>query len=141
VSVPRVDLVIFVGEDVNIDLEVIDAASTVDAVGRPVPPDQWVPLDVSTGYAFRYDLRREPTSPDPPLIGLDCTIVGVHNANRAVNTQRVRAPLTDDDVNGTGAANLGANGGLYWHSHKRTNSGAERIASYGQTRAVRATQV
>ena len=138
---PRVDLQFHIGEDLQVDMEVIDQASTVDpATGAPVPPAQWVPLDIVTGYTFRFDLRREPTSADPPLIAVDCTIVGAYNASRVLNTQRARAAISDADSNGTGPANLGAGGGLFWYSFKRTNDGAERIALYGQARAIRATQ-
>jgi hypothetical protein len=135
VSAPRVDIVLFVGTDRHIDMEVIEAASMVDVTGKPVPPAQWVPLDV-TGVAFRFDLREEPTSA-AAKIGKDCTIIGAYNASRAANTQRVRTTLTDDD---TAAANLGANGGLFWYSIKRTTDGAEAIALYGQARVIRATQ-
>lgn len=138
---PRVDLGadgdLFIGEDLRIDLEVIDQSSTVNpATGAPVPPASWVPLDVGSGYTFQFDLREEPTAASPK-ISVACSIIGTYNASRAVNTQRVRATLTDDD---TAVANLGANGGLYWYSFKRTNDGAERIALYGQARFTRATQ-
>lgn len=140
---PRVDLGadgdLFVGEDVDIEMEVIDRASTINpATGAPVPPAQWVPLDVSTGYAFTYDLRREPASAAPLFTPIACTIVGSYNASRAVNTQRVRARLNDTDH--TAASVVGANGGLYWYSFKRTTDGAERIALWGQQRFTRATQ-
>jgi hypothetical protein len=137
----RVDYVaegeLLIGEDLDHEIEIILASSTVDPVtGAPLPRAAWIPIDV-TGVVFRYVLRRERNSPDPPLIDIACTVVGIYNANVLLNTQRVRARLTDDH---TAVAVLGDLGGLFWYSFKRTTDGAERIVMFGQKRFARATQ-
>lgn len=128
---------LFVGEDVQIDMEVIDLASIFDPVtGLKRPPDQWTPIDVGSGYTFQFDLRDKPTS-QAIKISATCSVVGTFAATRALNTQRVRAALTDDQ---TSVSVLGLGGGRFWYSFKRTDAGAERIALYGEAPFTRATQ-
>jgi len=108
---------LFIGEDKNLDLEVLD--------------DDDVPVNV-TGWAVTFDMREKPHSPTT-MVSLTCSVEGTYSATRALNTQRLRAALTDDHTTKFEA-------GRYAYSFKLTTAGAETILAQGGITFQEATQ-
>jgi hypothetical protein len=113
---------LYLGEDKHLDLEVLD--------------DDDVPVNV-TGWTATFDMRDHAHS-DQTVISRSCSVVGTYSATRALNTQRLRAALTDDDSS-TGSKPLFPPG-LYAYSFKRTTAGDETVLRAGLIRWREATQ-
>lgn len=78
------DNTLFVGEDKTFELELIDEN------GDPVN---------MAGLTLLFDVRKKDNSPDPAIMGITPTLVGVFNVVRASNTQRALALVTDTQMN------------------------------------------
>lgn len=113
-----------------------------------VTGEDGLPLDV-TGLPLEWSLKKKDKDPDPPIIGKSIgsgiTIVGVFNADPAINTQRVRVTLLDTDTDPFVTSGLGTPYTLkakkeYRHSLKRTDAGFEAVLSYGGITFLQATE-
>lgn len=110
---------LFVGEDKFLRLEVVDTQD---------PPQ---PVDM-TGWDLLFDVRKKDNSADPAILSITPTLIGAFNADRALNTQRALATLTDDQMNLFRAKN-------YRFSWKRMDAGDETVVAYGTFAPEKAT--
>lgn len=108
---------LYVGEDKNLDLEVLDADD--------------VPVNISS-LTIVFDIRRKPHAA-VAMVTVTCSTEGSYNSDRDTNTQRARAALTDDQTSKILP-------GTYWGSFKVTTAGAETILWAGQVIFEEATQ-
>lgn len=114
----------FVGEDKNLDCEVLDGVATAtDPLGLPV--------DIA-GWAGTFDMR-ESDHAAVAMLAISCSVTGTYAATRAANTQRLRAALTDDQT-------TQFDPGVYRYSFKRTTAGAETVLAFGSITWRQATQ-
>ena len=129
-----VDEPFFAGDDARIEYEVFKAGEKPFLEDGKTPNPQAVPEDVS-GWAFEWALRRALRRVDPyrslgPAVASKSTatggitVVGVYNADRALNTQRVVVTLADVDTDAL-------TGELHVHGLKRSDDGVERTVGYG----------
>ena len=120
---------LFVGEDKIFRLELLVAE--FDANGNPVAPStSSVPIDM-TGWVLVFDVRKTDTSPTA-IFSKTPTLEGAYNANRALNTQRAVAPLTDTELNTVKALS-------YRYSWKRLDDGSETVLARGPFAPEKAT--
>jgi hypothetical protein len=100
---------LFVGEDKELRLEVLDADS--------------IPVNIST-WSIHFFVRVKDTSGDPAIFDKTATVIGVYSAVRATNTQRASVTLSDTELNTVKAK-------TYRHSWKRMDDGSETVLAYG----------
>lgn len=126
---------LFVGEDKIFYFEVLDVsglpADQLDANGVPLSATAGVPIDMAT-WVLLFDVRKQDNSPDPSILPIVPSIVGVWNASRAVNTQRAKVIVTDTQMNLFQAKN-------YRHSLKRMDDGSETVLTRGDFAPEKAT--
>lgn len=92
------------------------------------------------GYAITFDIRRSHGSTSALLsktVGAGLTISGTFNSVLATSTQVVTVAVADTDMT---TAIFGTNGGVFYYSLKRTDTGAEAVLAYGTITIQRATQ-
>ncbi len=109
---------LFVGEDKLFRLK-----NVVDETGTLVD---------MTGWTVLFDVRQKVTSPDPALISINATLIGVFNSNPALNTQMWAAQASDDLLNLFKAKQ-------YQYSWKRMDEGIETVLAYGPFGPEKAT--
>jgi hypothetical protein len=117
----------FAGEDKTLVFEVTNAA------GLPEDVDgwamEWVLRKPKPGVDISLDQGPEVLRKDTATAGV--VVVGVFNAAKAQNTQRIEVRLVDTDT-----AELKA--GDYVHSLKRTDEGEETVLAYGPFKLLKA---
>lgn len=107
---------LFVGEDKNFILELIDISS--------------VPVNMA-GMVLLFDVRKTDAS-GTAILTKTPSIIGVYSATRNVNTQRAVVTVTDTDMNLFRA-------GTYRHSWKRMDDGSETVLAWGDFTPQKAT--
>lgn len=125
----RADRPWFVGEDKILLLEILQE-------------DEATPEDV-TGQALEWVARLNAADPDPPLIRKttgdgSVTIIGVYNAVRAVNTQRVRIAVPSADTVALTPSAAIAPPQMYKHACRRTDVGSRGVYAYGDLELLQA---
>lgn len=115
----------FTGEDKRLTFAIYGSDAVVDENGVV----SGTPQDVS-GWTFSWMVKRNPQRDADALIAKSTShseieIVGTYDADPAVNTQRVRVEITDDDL-----AAL-RSGVAYYHELKRTDPGLETVLAHG----------
>lgn len=107
---------LMVGDDATISLEVLTRG------GSPVDVDGWTTVLVISSQVTT-----------AALVTASGTVTGVYNGSREANTQRVAFSLSDDDT-------ITLLDGNYQYSIRRTDSGSEKLLSYGPCYVERANQ-
>lgn len=126
---------LFVGEDKDFFFEVIDVsgltADQLDENGLPVDPTLGVPVNIAA-MTLLFDVRKKDNSPDPSILPLTPSVVGVYSATRTANTQRAKVTVTDTQMNLFKAQD-------YRHSLKRMDDGSETVITRGNFSPEKAT--
>ncbi len=106
----------FAGEDKVLEFEVLQA-------------DETTPEDVSA-WTFAWAMRKKASDAGAPMLEQTTadgiTVVGIYDATRELNTQRVRVALDADASRSLKAPYV------YWHALKRTDAGNEAVLAFGQ---------
>lgn len=93
------------------------------------------------GWAITFDIRKKADSPLPAqvskTIGAGLTIIGVFNLDITMSTQVVRLTIAAADIS---IAKFTKDGGTFYYSLKRTDSGSNAILAEGPIVVERATQ-
>lgn len=100
---------LFLGTNTDMVLELLDRAL--------------IPVDM-TGMTWRFSVKASDAVGAAEIFGVNGAIEGIYNASRAINTQRMRAPLTPELM-----VALAVHG--YHHSWRRTDDGSKSVGSYG----------
>lgn len=109
----------FTNTDRNLDFEVLDADPQENALAAPI--------DIASGgYTMSWTLSEDETVAAVKHINAHAvTIVGVYNANRALNTQRARVTILASET-----ASIEGNR-IRYHELRRTNAGAKAVLCFG----------
>jgi hypothetical protein len=113
------DNTLFVGEDKEFELEVIDQFN--------------VPKDITT-WEILFDVRKLDTS-TTAIVSKTATIIGAYNADRTLNSQRAFVILSDDDMN----LFKGFPAFTYRYSWKRMTTSNETVLAFGDFLPQKAT--
>jgi hypothetical protein len=108
---------VFVGEDKQLRLRVLDAAG--------------LQADI-TGWSVVFDVRKLDASKGDPIFTAAASIIGIFDASPASNTQRARVVMTSDDLDKFKE-------GPYRCSWKRTDPGEETVLAWGDFLPQKAT--
>lgn len=127
----------FIGEDKIIEFE------TLSDDGKAIDDATKTPYDV-TGKALVYSLKTSVFAADPGLIekrtaaagGTGVNIVGIYNASRALNTQRVQVVIRDSDTDGLSPSGAKLH---YYHSLKDLTNDAETVLVDGTVELLKST--
>lgn len=102
---------LFVGEDKVFEFELYLKSNTA------------VSVDL-TGMSTIFDVRKSVTAPDPAILSITPSLVGVFNSVRASNTQRAQVTVTDDQMN------LFKEKTYHW-TWKRMTANSETVLAWG----------